>query len=206
MSMKQLLLSLGFVVMFFECQAFIATEKTDTSGRRILIINDFDPSNMKARDNKKELFAELADSLKQYLAKEINGYSGFEAVVSEQLFPNIEGISLDSLLQKYDCTSAIKINNLNVYFEQTDVEVTKISKGSKSRNASYDLCAVVQCHYYTIQKPIVPLEKRNCSFFTNRNVASGLLAAGPDVVGKRKYTYNAIKENAVLLVSQLIYR
>ena len=54
MSMKQLLLSLGFIVVFFECQAFIATEKKDTSGRRILIINAFDASKMKARDNKKE--------------------------------------------------------------------------------------------------------------------------------------------------------
>lgn len=206
MFMKHLLLSLGFVVMFFQCQAFVANQKTDTSSRRILIINDFDASKMKARDNKKELFAELADSLKQYLAKEINGYSGFKAVVSEQFVTNITGISLDSVLQKYDCTSAIKINSLNVYFEQTDVEVTKNSKGSKSRNASYDLCAIVQYHYYKKQEPIVPLEKMNCSFFTNRNVASGLLAAGPDVVGKRKYTFTAIKENAVVLVSQLIYR
>lgn len=206
MSMKHLLLSLVFAVTFFECRAFVAIEKTDTSERRILIINAFDASNMKARDNKKELFAELADSLKHYLANEINGYPGFKAVVSEQLVTHLTGISLDSVLLKYDCTSAIKINNLNVFFEQTDVEVTKISKGNKTRNASYNLCAVVQYHYYKIQETLVSLEKNNCNYFTNRNVASGLLAAGPDVVGKRKYTFTAIKENSVLLVSQLIHQ
>lgn len=204
--MKYILLFISFGLLLSESYASGNNQRTDTSSSRILIINAFDASKMKARDNKKELFAELADSLKQYLAKEINGYSGFKAVVSEQLVTNITDISLDSVLQKYDCTSAIKINSLNVYFEQTDVEVTKISKGSKSRNASYDLCAVVQYHYYKTQEPIVPLEKMNCRFFANRNVASGLLAAGPDVVGKRKYTFTAIEENAVLFVSQLIYR
>lgn len=204
--MKHLLFFISFGVLLSESYASGVIQKTDTSGRRILIINAFDASQMKARNNKKELFAELADSLKQYLYREIRTYANNDAVVAEGPLQEAAGNNIISLLQKYNCTSAVVINSLNVYFEQTDVDVTKNSDGSKSRTASYNLCTEIQYGYYKNSETLVPLEKRNCKHFTTRNVASGILAAGPDVVGKSKYTFTAVYENAESFVKELIYR
>jgi hypothetical protein len=45
--------------------------KSDSLSNRIVIINAFDAMSSHIRKNKKELFSELADSLKQYLYNEI---------------------------------------------------------------------------------------------------------------------------------------
>ena len=104
-----------------------------------------------------------------------------------------------------DATLAIVILKLNVYFEQTGVAVTKNYDGTKSRDASYDICCQVSYNIYQPGISIVPVEEVNCEFFTKRDVASGLLAAGPDVVGKKKYTYDMVRKNAVKLLNKNVF-
>ncbi len=203
--MKHLLLFVSFGVLLSESYASGVDQKADTSGRRILIINAFDASQMKARNNKKELFAELADSLKQYLQSEMRNFSSIETVVAEELVKDNTDSMVSSLLLKYNSPGAVVINSLNVYFEQTGVEVTRDNDGKKSREASYNLCAEVIYVCYTNSDSRVPLNKRNCRFFTKRNVESGLLAAGPDVVGKSKYTFIAIRQNAMYSAGEIVY-
>ncbi|MGB3162286.1 MAG: hypothetical protein WBA96_02050, partial [Chitinophagaceae bacterium] len=81
--MKKIVLLLGAGLIFLQSHAEPVMAKADTTIPRILIINAFDASEIKARKNKKELFAELADSLKHYLRNEIRGNTEFEIVVSE---------------------------------------------------------------------------------------------------------------------------
>ncbi len=203
--MKKILLLLGAGLIFLQSHAEPVASIADTTIPRILIINAFDASEIKARKNKQELFAELADSLKQYLQSEIGRYTDFETVVTGELVNDTASHILNALLQKHNCTSAIVISNLNVYFEQTDVEVTKNSDGSKTREASYDICSDVRYLYYVNAATPEVLDRKNCKFFTKRSVASGMLAAGPDIVGKSKYTFIAIRLNAVMGADEMIY-
>ena len=202
--MKNLLLFISFGVLLYESYASGFNENTDTSGRCILIINAFDASQMKARNNKKELFAELTDSLKQYLRSEMSKYSSMETAVVKELMRDNTDSMISHLLQKYNCTGAVLIDSLNVYFEQTGVEVTRDNDGKKSREASYDICTEVKYICYANIQTREPLYKKNCRFFSKRNVASGLLAAGPDVVGKSKYTFIAVRQNAMHSIDEII--
>lgn len=202
--MKKVLFLLGASIIFLENHAAPAMEKPDTTLPRILIINAFDASEMKARKNKKALLTELADSLKQYLRSEIRQYTEFEAVVAEEFISDTTRQFLNTLFQKYNCASAIVISKLNVYFEQTGVEVTRDYDGSKSREASYDICSDVRYLYYINADTPEVLDKKRCYFFTKRDVASGVLAAGPDVVGKSKYTFIAIRQNATMGAYEMV--
>jgi hypothetical protein len=203
--MKKVLLLLVASIVFLQCNAETTTPKEDTIAPRILIINAFDASEMKARKNKMELFAELADSLKYYLHSELGQYSEFETIVAEELIGDTTRQIFNTLLQKYNCTSAIVISKLSVYFEQTNVDVTRDYDGSKTREASYDICSDVRYLYYINAASPEVFDKKKCSFFTKRNVASGILAAGPDVVGKSKYTFIAIRQNAAIGATDMIY-
>ena len=203
--MKKIVLLFVAGFIFLQSHAEPVITKADTSIPRILILNAFNASEIKARKNKKELFAELADSLKHYLRNEIRGNTEFEIVVSEGLVNDTAGHILNGLLQKHNCTSAIIISKLNVYFEQNGVEVTKNSDGSKTREAFYDICSDVRYLYYVNNATPEVLDRKNCKFFTKRSVASGMLAAGPDIVGKSKYAFIAIRLNAVMGADEMIY-
>src|ERR1041385_4118988 len=99
--------------------------------QKILIINSFDAQSMKARKNKKQLFAELADSLKSMLKIEFERRQSCEVIIIPGIINNSQ--KKDSvyveLINKYAASKAIVINDLNAYFVQTDVEVTKEADG-----------------------------------------------------------------------------
>lgn len=99
------------------------------------------------------------------------------------------------LILQNNASKAIVIKNLNVFFKQTGVDVTK-EEGGKRRTASFDICAVINYHLYNSGANISNSEITSCGFFIQRNVVSGLLAAGPDIVGNRKYAHKIIKKNA----------
>ena len=203
--MKPILLFIGTVIIFSRNPAFAANPKTDTSGRHIIIINAFDPSDSKARKNKQELFTELADSLKEYLNYFLTGKNVTKTTIIPELLKDISDTHLQDIMAQKEATMAIVILKLNVYFEQTGVEVTKDYDGTKSRDASYDICCDASYNIYQPGVSIVPVEETNCEFFTKRDVASGLLAAGPDVVGKKKYTYAMVRKNAFKLVNKNVF-
>ncbi len=203
--MKKILLLISAVLIFFHSYVFAVNQKTDTSGRHIVILNAFDPSDSKSRKNKKELFTELADSLKEYLNYFLTGKNVAKTTVMPKLLKDISDNHLQDIMAQTEATMAIVIVKLNVYFDQTGVEVTKDYDGTKSRDASYDICCEVLYNIYQPGVSIVPVEEKNCEFFTKRDVASGLLAAGPDVVGKKKYTYDMVRKNAFRFVSYNSY-
>ncbi|HET6768845.1 MAG TPA: hypothetical protein VFH08_15645, partial [Chitinophagaceae bacterium] len=172
------------------------------TSNRVLIINAYDVQAYDFRKNKKELFAKLADSLKSFLAHEIRRDKRTEPVIIDSLFPSILDSTavIDSLKNAYQANTVIIIKKLDVFFEQTGVEVTKERDGSKSREASYDICSEVDYILYESNNEPRHSLARTCEGFGTRNVVSGLFAAGPDIVANRKHAYVMIGKNAKKLI------
>lgn len=181
--------------------------KSDSLPDNILIINSFDAMSMKARDKKKELFRELTDSLKSYLQRETEDREKVKAIIMPELFIETEGSDsiIFSMMLQNNSSGAIVIKKVNVFFDQTGVEVTKEEDGKK-RVASYDICADITYKAYGRAPVPKTSDIHICEFFTNRNVASGLLAAGPDVVGKKKHTFPIVQQNAGIYLAQVSFR
>jgi len=171
--------------------------QSDTLRGNFLIINSFDAMSIQARKNKKALFGELADSLKTMLKIEFERKQNREVIIVPGLINNPQG--KDSvyieLINKYSATQAIVIRNLNAYFVQTDVEVTKEADGKK-RVASYNINADISYFLYDTTGIVKESEVKVWEFFTERNVVSGLLASGPDIVGKSKHAFKIVQKNA----------
>jgi hypothetical protein len=177
--------------------------QSDSLPDNILIINSFDAKSIKARDKKKQLFQELTDSLKSYLQKEIEYRRHVKTIVLPDQFSDTEVSDsvIFSMMLKNNSSGAIVIRKLNVYFEQKDVEVFKEEDGKK-RLATYDICADVTYNTYIGNAASREAKTHFCEFFTKRWVASGLLAAGPDVVGKSRHTFSMVEKNAYWYVYQ----
>ena len=169
----------------------------DSLPNKILIINSFDARSIKARKNKKELFAELADNLKQILYEKVIPQFATQAIIFPGLFQETvnSDSSIFSLMAANKATTAIIIKKLEVHFDQTDVEVTGPKK-DKTRIASYNICADITYGSYSRKMKLKESEIRICEFYIKRIVTSGLFAAGPDVVGKKKDAFKIIAKNA----------
>ena len=198
--MKSLLIIIFLSQIIFQER----TELKKDSREKILIINSFDAKSMQARKNKKQLFGELADSLKQMLYAELDLRVPAERIVIPEVINSHGNDSIYfNLVKNNSATKAIVIKNLNAYFEQTGVEVTREPDGKKSREASYDIVAEVEYVLYSDTSRLRVFETKVAAYFTDRNVVSGLLAAGPDIVGKHKHAFKIVKENAVKFARDL---
>ena len=170
---------------------------SDSLHGNILVINSFDVAAEKYRKNKKELFLELTDSLKQILYESTPAPGGKMIIIPALLKDTIAlGSTIDSLLLQNDASRAIVIMRIDAFFNQTGVEVEKDEHG-KSREASYDLCANIKYRLYQARAIWSDSKITNCKFFTSRSVVSGLFAAGPDIVGKKKHVFKIVRENAL---------
>ncbi len=160
----------------------------------------FDAMSIKARKNKKELFEGLADSLKQVLYNEISAQKEERPIVISELIKDTtdSDSTILSLMLQNSAAKAIVIKNIDAFFNQTGVEVTKKTDGKgKERIASFDICAVINYHLYNKEEKVDDSDITVCEFFTRRSVASGLLAVGPDIVGKRKHAFKIVQKNAL---------
>ena len=196
-----------FIIAFFLLTGFLHPAKKElrkTSIEKILIINSFDAESMNSRKNKKVLFGELADTLKQILYAELDTKIPAERIVIPELI-NSQGkdsIYFD-LIKKHNATKAIVIKNLNAYFNQTGVEVTRGSDGKKERSASYDIVAEVGYTLYSDTSRLKDFDTKVWEYFNDRSVVSGLLAGGPDIVGKHKHAFKIVQKNAGQFVKDL---
>lgn len=179
------------------------TSQTDSVSANMLIINSFDAMSSKARNNKKELFRELADSLKQILYEATPPPHGGKLIVIPELISDsaVSDSIIHSAMLQNNASKAIVIKNLDAYFNQTDVKVTKQEDG-KNRTAYYDICSTITYCLYYIDTKGKDAKITSCEFFTQRNVMSGLFAAGPDIVGKKKHAFKIVRKNALDYLSQ----
>jgi hypothetical protein len=171
----------------------------DSLPNHLLIVNAFDAMALHLRNNKKELFRDLADSLKSYLYHDIIYRDEGQPVIFADLLTGASATdsAIIRLMAQNGASKSIVIRSLNVFFDQTGVEVTG-EKGSKNRAASYNICSNVTYDIYSNADTMrIESSKTSvCEFFTTRNVLSGFLAAGPDVVGKKKFTFSIVSKNA----------
>ena len=197
------LMILNFTMNAEESMNLQYSPRTDSFPVNTLIINSFDAMSMKARKNKKELFRELADSLKQVLYESIPPPHGGMLIIIPELI--IEAADSDStillLMVRNNASKAIVIKTLDAFFDQKDVEVTK-EEGGKKRTASFDICARISYRLYNSGVKFNDSEITNCEFYTKRNVMSGLLAAGPDIVGKKNEAFKIVRKNALDYLSK----
>lgn len=104
-------------------------------------------------------------------------------------------------MARNNASIAIVIKNINAFFHQTDVEVTR-GQGGKERTASYDICAIITYRLYKNNGNFNDSEISTCEFFTKRSVMSGLLAAGPDIVGKKESVFKIVRKNALHYIAK----
>jgi len=136
--------------------------------------------------------------VKQTLYDGIQAQGNMKAVVVADLLADTvkQDSSVFSLMMTNNASKAIVIKKVNAYFVQTRVDVVKESDGKK-RTAYYDICSAVSYSLYNRNEKTEEREKEECEYFTDRSVVSGLLAAGPDIVGKSKHAFKIVEKNAM---------
>jgi len=171
--------------------------QADIARGNMLIINSFDVMSSKIRKNKKALFIELTDSLKQTLYEATPAPNG-KMIVIPDLDKEAPGSdsTIHSLMVQNNASKAIVIIELNAFFNQTHVDVVKEASG-KDRTAYYDICSAITYRLYDMEANFKDSKIVSCEFFTARDVVSGLFAAGPDIVGKKKHAFNIVRKNAL---------
>jgi len=182
----------------------VGAQSADTLPQ-VLVVNGYDPSSTSFRKNKKELLSDVADSLRYYLKEMIERENAGKVSLAEhRVVPLGDSTGwLDNLLQQKQTDFVIVILNVEAEFVKTDVEVERQDDGSKKRTARYDLCSTI--NYLLAGKKDTYSERKEivCEFFTERTVMSGLLAAGPDLVGKSKWVFRSVRKNAIAYVEYI---
>lgn len=138
---------------------------------------------------------QLADSLKQILYEASPAPNG-KMIAIPDLIKDTSESNIHSLMIQNNASKAIVIKSLDAFFNQTGVEVTREADG-KNRTASFDICSFVTYRLYNIGEIAIDSEISTCEFFTKRNVVSGLLAAGPDIVGKKQHAFKIVRKNGL---------
>jgi len=178
----------------------------DSLSNRILIISSFDASSVHARHSKKELFAELADSLKSYLAEDIKVDSMTDVVVIQDIVRSDTDRLVHSLMEEKKASKAILIRSLDAYFNEVG-ERTEEGYGNEKDKivTSYDLCSNVSYSIYSRSAILKRSDILYCEYFTSRsqNDSHFTIKFGPDIVGKKKHTYGSVKKNALKYLADI---
>jgi len=163
--------------------------------QKIILLNSYDVAAKKYRDNKEQLFLQLIDTMMYWAGKRINDNTGVETEVIRGYTPANSDSSISSLITFHNASHAISVSYFDVSFEQTRVEVTKDNNGSKSREAYYDIVADISYSFYAHDSLIKKRDLHQSRFHSSRSVASGLLAAGPNVVVQKDDAYRIVQES-----------
>jgi len=186
--------------------AFITSadqQPEDTLAKKVILVNTYYPYDNKYRQKKAEVFERATIELQEDIAKELRHRYTVETVIIPGLLKNTRSdSSLLALMASHQATKAIVLFDFNAWFEQTKVEVEG-TKGSKTRTAFYDICAKADYIIYDTNGVIAEVSPFHRHFFTDREVMSGLLAAGPDIVGKKKHVYHIMPLLARELVEKI---
>jgi hypothetical protein len=169
--------------------------------QKVLLLNTFDAAVYHQRKAKESLVARLTDTLlKQMEAQLIHGGIETEALYGlTPVFTTADEGSIQALLQKHEASHAIVIKEVDLFFDQTGVEVTKTTSG-KSREAFYDICSAITYDLYHTSGKIESRPVRLRKPHSSRSVVSGVLAAGPSIASNAKDFYNLATQNKDLFV------
>ena len=157
--------------------------------QKIILFSVYDIAAKKYRDNKEELFQQLVDTMMNWAATKIHDNSGIKTEVIKGYTPDNEDSTVYALIAAHKASHAFAVTYFDVYFDQTQVDVTKDGDGSKSREAHYDIVADIVYSFYDKSSLVKKRDLHKSRYHSSRNVVSGLLAAGPNVVAKRDDAY-----------------
>ena len=166
----------------------------DPPPQKIILLNNYDVASKKYRDNKEQLFLRLIDTMMYWAGKRINDNTGIETQVIRGYTLANGDSTIYRLIADHKATHAISVSDFDVSFEQTRVDVTKDNSGSKSREAYYDIVADISYSLYAQGSLIRQRDLHQSRFHSSRSVASGLLAAGPNVVVQKDDAYRIVME------------
>jgi len=166
----------------------------DPPPKKIILLNNYDVASKKYRDNKEQLFLRLIDTMMYWAGKRINDNTGIETQVIRGYTLANGDSTIYRLIADHKATHAITVSGFDVSFEQTRVDVTKDNSGSKSREAYYDIVADISYSLYAQDSLIRRRDLHQSRFHSSRSVASGLLAAGPNVVVQKDDAYRIVME------------
>src|SRR5436190_6985033 len=167
----------------------------DPAPQKIILFSSYDVAAKKYRDNKEQLFQQLIDTMMYWAAKKIQEKEGIKTEVISGYTPAKVDSTIYRLITDHKATHAITVSNFDVSFEQTRVDVTKDNSGSKSREAYYDIVADISYSFYAQGSLIKQRDLHQSRFHSSRSVASGLLAAGPNIVVQKDDAYRIVMES-----------
>ena len=167
----------------------------DPAPQKIILLNNYDVTAKKYRDNKEQLFLQLIDTMMYWAGKRINDNTGIVTKVIRGYTPANDDSTIYRLIADHKATHAITVSNFDVTFEQTRVDVTKNNSGSKSREAYYDIVADISYSFYAHNSLLKQRDLHQSRYHSSRSVASGLLAAGPNVVVQKDDAYRIVMES-----------
>ncbi len=163
--------------------------------KKIILLNGYNVGAKKYRDNKEQLFLQLIDTMMYWAATRIQENAGIETEVIRGYTAANGDSAIYRLITDHKATHAISVSYFDVSFEQTRVDVTKDNSGSKSREAYYDIVADISYSFYAHDSLIKQRDLHQSRFHSSRSVASGLLAAGPNVVVQKDDAYRIVQES-----------
>jgi len=197
-------LAICFLLLLVSCSApkniisyksrTIPIYSVDPPPQKIILLNNYDVASKKYRDNKEQLFLRLIDTMMYWAGKRINDNTGIETQVIRGYTLANGDSTIYRLIADHKATHAISVSDFDVSFEQTRVDVTKDNSGSKSREAYYDIVADISYSLYAQGSLIRQRDLHQSRFHSSRSVASGLLAAGPNVVVQKDDAYRIAME------------
>ena len=185
----------GFIENLQKISVKIETEK-------ILIINCFDASKIKTRSKKRDLLADLTDSLKVYLERRIMESSVNEVMVIPGTIVDSSERNITTLMTEHHAEKAIVIRSIDAYFNQSSDRIAEDEEGKTIHILSYDLCTKVNYMLFNKHGEKESFENNICDFFTDRTARGAfVITFGPDIVGKRKHTFESIRHNGSQFLS-----
>lgn len=177
------------------CSMLFVVSSHSQVAKRILIINNYNVGEEHMRKNKKAFFMELSDSLPGRLSVwTLN--RGYEPVIVNG-YTQIDsgGINLVyNLIRMHQCSLAIVVNKLDVYFNIRETEVTR-EGSSKSKTAYYNITSLVTYSLFDTASLIKQQEIISSTPHSSRPVFSGLFAAGPNIMNNKEDAVKILDAN-----------
>ena len=164
---------------------------------RVLIINCFDASKTQSRKNKKAIFAELADSLKEYLYDNLTPQAGEQIILYNDIVTDTSSGNIFKLMAEYKANACISIKNLDAFFDKTDVQSEKDDNGFKTIHVSYNIHSVVEYGLYNSLATVKTSRVDIYQFCKSKSSFSGFFTVGPNITSNTKAAFEVTRSNAI---------
>jgi hypothetical protein len=159
----------------------------DPPARRVVVASNYDVLKESYRDKKQDQFILLIDGALRSIEIQVERNSEVEIILQRgrTIIPAENDSSVNALIHSTEADYLVLLDSFNVFFDQTQVEVTTTEEG-KSREAYYDIIAFINYDLIGrsgVSESFPTLVRR---FHSSRNVISGFLAAGPNIVSNHE--------------------